>query len=78
MCNKESFCSKFAYFDGCMRREKWVALIVEDRKGKIITSHVPNKVEVFLSIFMGIDDSIVTVHKRESRVVFEIFLDFIF
>ena len=55
-----------------------MALIVEDRKGKTMTSHVSNKVEVFLSIFMGIDDSIVTVYKRESRVVFEIFLDFIF
>lgn len=42
-----------------------MALIVEDRKGKIMTSHVPNKVEVFLSI-MRIDNSIVTVHRRES------------
>jgi hypothetical protein len=53
-----------------MRKEKWVALIVEDRKGKTMTSHVSNKVEVFLSIFMRISDSIVTVHKRErERVV---------
>jgi len=52
-----------------------------DRRGRKRKDHDESRVkqvEVFLSIFMRIDDSIVTVHKRESRVVFEIFLDFIF
>jgi hypothetical protein len=52
MCNKERFSSKFASFDGCMRRKKWVALIFEDRKGKIMRSHVSKQIDVFLKIFM--------------------------
>jgi hypothetical protein len=64
---KGAFRSRFASFDGCMRRKKWVALIVEDKKGKDYDESRVEQIGVFLSIFMRIDDSIVTVHKRERE-----------
>jgi hypothetical protein len=64
---KGAFRSRFASFDGLHEEEKVGGV---DRRGQKRKDHVESRVEqigVFLSIFMRIDDSIVTVHKRERE-----------